>query len=108
MDDATCTATGDWAGVSPGRKSASGSMNGLYREFTPAEQAANFGYDDVFDLLDEGTRVTISYGTLNTGQRRYEAKAYISNVQFDRPENGPATWSANFTVDGAITHTVNA
>lgn len=108
MDDSTCSADGDWKSVTPGRMGASGSFNGVYREFTQAEAAANFGYNDVYDLLTEGTKVNIEYGTENTGQRRYSADAYISNLQFSKPETGNITWSSNFTVDGAVTHTTNS
>lgn len=108
MDSATCADSGEWDEFSPGRKRSSGTINGAYREFTAAEQAANFGYDDVYDLLDEGTKVNISYGTLNSGARRYTVGGYVNNVKFSRPETGIATWSAGFQGSGAVTHTTNA
>lgn len=107
LDSAACAASGGWSEVSPGRKSASGTLNGVYREFTSAEQAANFGYDDLFDLIDEGTKVGISYGTLNSGQRRYNVSGFLGNVQFSQPESGSVTWSANFTASGPVTPTTN-
>ena len=108
MDAATCSDSGSWDEVSPGRMRASGSINGAYREFTPEELATNFGYDDIFDLLTEGTKVNISYGTMNTGKRRYSLPAFLNSVGFSRPESGIATWSSGFQGSGAITHANNA
>lgn len=107
MDAATCDASGEWDEVSPGRKSSTGSINAAYREFTAAEQAANFGYDDIFDLLDDGTLVNISYGTANTGQRRYTVPGYVNSLQWSRPETGIVTWSGGFTGSGPVTFAVN-
>lgn len=108
MDPSTCAADGIWESVTPGRARSSGSLNGVYREFTSAEQAANFGYDDIYDLLTEGTQVNISYGTMNTGARRYTVPAFIQNLQFSKPETGSVTWSAAFTGAGEPTFTTNA
>lgn len=107
IDPTTCAASGIFESGSAGRARSSGTLNGVYREFTQAEQAANFGYDDLFDMLMEGTSVDISYGTANAGQRRYTVPALINNLQWGLPETGAVTWSAGFTGIGQPTYEVN-
>ncbi len=107
MDPASCASSGEWDEVSPGRKRSSGSINAAYREFTSDEQAANFGYDDIFDLLDEGTKVNLSYGTTTSGSSRYTVPGYVNNLAFSLPETGIVTWSGGFTGSGPVVRATN-
>ena len=105
MDDATCGASGGWAQSSPGQKSWSSSIGGIYREFTAAELATNFGFHDLFDLLDEGTLVTVEYSHAHSGvatPARYVGSAYVSEVSWNKPDAGAVTWSGSFTGNGPI------
>ncbi|MBC6988934.1 phage tail tube protein [Hymenobacter sp. BT491] len=102
MDAATCAASGGWDQVSSGRKRWSGSISALYRKFETGEQAANISYEDVFDLITEGTKVSITYGTNVTGDTRFGGDAYISNLGFSQPESGNVTWSADLTGTGPL------
>lgn len=103
MDPATCGASGDWAEVSPGRKSGTGSISANLRKFTTAEAATNVSYEDVFDLLDEGTLVEVEYGTKVTGDTRFKGNFYVNNLNWAKPDEGAVTWSADLTLTGAIT-----
>lgn len=105
MNDATCAASGGWSQFSPGQKSWNGSIGAIYREFTAAETATNFGFDDIFDLLDEGTLVTVEYTHAMAGitsPTRYSGEAYVSEVKWSKPDKGPVTWSGSFAGSGAI------
>lgn len=106
MDPATCGASGDWEEFSAGRKGATGSIAAEYRVFTAAEAATNVSAMDIFDLLDEGTLVDIEYGTTTTGDIRFHGKAFISGFNYDQPESGVVTWSADLTFSGPITKVV--
>lgn len=108
MDAATCGASADWSEVSPGRKSGSGSITAELRDFTTAEQASNVSYDNVFDLIDEGTGVEVEYGTKESGDTRYKGLFYVSNLNWQKPEEGVVTWSADLTLSGPITKVVVA
>jgi hypothetical protein len=106
MDPATCGASGDWTEVSPGRKSGSGSIAAQLRKFDTGEAATNVSYEDVYDLLNEGTGVTITYGTTVAGDTRFSGLFYVSNLSWDAPEEGVVTWSADLTLSGPITKVV--
>lgn len=106
MDSSVCDASGAWEEVSPGRMRWSGSINALYRRFATNEAAANTGYADIYDLLTEGTKVSISYGTNVTGDTRFQGDAYVSNLGFGKPESGNVTWSASLTGSGPLTKVV--
>jgi predicted secreted protein len=103
MDPATCGASGAWSQASPGLKSWTGSISAQYRIFTQAEAATNVSAQDVFDMLDEGTLVDVEYGTTTSGDQRFKGQAYISGFNYDQPENGAVTWSADLTGNGPIT-----
>ena len=102
MDEATCAASGGWRQVSPGEKSWSGSFSAVFRAFTTAEEeATNASFDDLFDMLDDGTEVTIEYSRI-AGGKRYTGQAFISEVSYSQPESGVVTWTASYTGNGAF------
>lgn len=100
MVEASCSATGPWKTQTPGQKSWEASLDSLYREFTPAELTTNKGYGQIFDMLDQGARVKISFAT-QTGSR-FEGNAYVSQLDLTRPEKDNVTWSASFAGDGEL------
>jgi hypothetical protein len=102
MDPATCGASGDWAEFSPGRKSGTGSIAANLRKFTTAEAATNVSYEDVFDLINDGTLVEVEYGTQVTGDTRFKGNFYVSNLNWAKPEEGAVTWNADLTLSGPI------
>jgi Phage tail tube protein len=101
MDEATCSASGGWKQVSPGQKSWSGSFSAVLRNFTTAEEAANVSFDEILDLLDDGTEVTVEYSRI-AGGKRYSGQAYLSEVSYSQPDKGAVTWSANYEGNGAF------
>jgi hypothetical protein len=103
MLDSTCTATGAWKAQTPGQKSWTGSFSAIFREFTVAEAATNVSFDDVFDLVDDGTLVTIEYATTPNGVTRYSGEAYVSEIKFSKPEKDSVTWSASYQGNGPLT-----
>ncbi|MBX0290111.1 phage tail protein [Hymenobacter sp. HSC-4F20] len=103
MDEATCSSSGGWKQVSPGQKSWSGSFSAVFREFTSGETATNVSFDTIFDLLDDGTEVTIEYTKAAAGGKRYTGQAFISEVSYSQPDKGAVTWTANYEGNGAFT-----
>lgn len=103
MDAATCGASLGWQESSPGLKSWTGSVSANYRKFDTTEAATNIDPFDIFEMLDEGTKVDVEYGTEATGDRRFKGQAFVSGLTFTRPETGVVTWSADLTGTGAIT-----
>jgi hypothetical protein len=103
MDEATCSASSGWKQYSPGQMAWTGSVNGLYREFTAAELATNVALDELFDTLVDGTAVTVSYEKKDGTGSKYSGEAYISEIKYSQPEKGAVTWSATFTGNGAFT-----
>lgn len=101
MDEATCSASNGWKQVSPGQKSWSGSFGAVFREFTEEESGTEVTFDRLFELLDEGTEVTVEY-TKKSGGSRYTGKAYVSEINYDQPESGAVTWGANYEGSGAF------
>ena len=102
MDEATCSASNGWRQVSPGIKSWNGSFTAVFRNFTVAEEATEVSFDDLFDLLDDGTEVTVEYSR-KVGGKRYNGKAYISEVSYDQPDTGTVSWTANYEGNGEFT-----
>jgi len=103
MDEATCAASGGWKQVSPGQKSWNGSIGAIYREFTAAEVATNFGFGDLLDLLNDGVAVTVEYTHTAAGVTspiRYSGDAYVSEVKWTKADKGAVTWSGSFTGSG--------
>lgn len=102
MDEAVCSASGGWKQVSPGMKSWSASFGALYRTFTTQEAATNVSFDDIFDLLDDGTPVVVEFGKADGTGTRYTGEAFISEIKYTQPEKGAVTWSANYAGNGAF------
>ncbi|GAB2958987.1 hypothetical protein GCM10027048_27720 [Hymenobacter coalescens] len=96
MDSATCSASDGHAQFSPGQKSWDGSVTALLRDFDNDEADENISLDDVLDMLDEGTEITVNYAR-KVGGRRYTGNAFVSEVTYTQPETGSVTWSANLT-----------
>lgn len=96
MDPATCSASDGHAQFSPGQKSWTGSITAQLRDFTEDELDDNISFDDIMDLIDEGTEVTVNFAR-KVGGKRYTGNAFVSEVTYDQPETGVVTWSANLT-----------
>lgn len=79
----------------PGTSGATFSINGFINSTTEAIFAP---------LVGNRTSLTKTFGFYN-GYKYLTGECYPTNVQFSgQPDNLP-TWSADFTVDGAITRT---
>ena len=106
MTDVSCTATGKWKGAQAGQLSWAGSVNGVYRRFTAAEQATNFGFKQAFALIISGAPVTVSYEMADGTGERYEGQALVSQVKFTRPEKDAVSWSFSLTGNGPLAEVV--
>jgi hypothetical protein len=102
MDEATCAASGGWKQVSGGQLSWTGSFTAYLRDLTDAD-GANMSFEDAFDLVVEGTEVTVEYARKIAGTaKRYSGKALVTEVKYTQPEKGTVEWSANYTGNGAL------
>lgn len=106
MNDVSCVATGKWKGVQGGQLSWSGSVNGVYRRFTGADAAANFGFKNAYALITSGDPVTVSYEMADGTGERYEGEALVSQVKFTRPTKDTVKWSFSLTGNGPLAEVV--
>lgn len=106
MDPATCSASGKYAQFSPGQMNATGNITALYREPEDEDEEGIF-FDDIDDMLEDGTEVTVSFAK-TVGGKRYEGPALISELTYTRPETGSVTWNANLQFNGKIAKVTRA
>jgi len=73
--------------------------------------ASGYGFDNLFDLLNNRTEIDWVFGTDGTagGQEepvapKLSGKGYISSLSLDAPMEDASTYSGSITVTGAVTY----
>ena len=106
-DEVTCGGSGNWKEFTQGFLNWTGGVNSVYREFTPAEEAANVSFDDLFDIIVDGSQlVQVEFAKKSGSGTRYHGNAIMNELSYDAPEKGAVTWSANFIGSGGFVKTV--
>lgn len=99
IDATSKDSTADYKETLLGRKEASISVEGQY---DPAASTGT-GALDVFDLMDDGTSVTVKWGETTTGGKYFTASGYVKDFSLSGPLDEVATWTATITLTGAVT-----
>lgn len=92
-----------WVENYPGRKSGSGSFEGLV-----AYDTANRSIDDIFTKFTNRTPVVLLFTTGVTGDPNWEMSAYITSLGIGATVEDNVTYSGEFTFHGATTQSVEA
>jgi TP901-1 family phage major tail protein len=106
--DAACKSSGGWGESTPGTKTWSASISGIYRVYTDPDDDTNYSAIQLFDALDAGTLLTIKFGTATTGDTQFTGTGYVTSWEFTGGIDGAATYSADITGSGALTKTTVA
>lgn len=94
--DASCKGSGGWKEGTSGAKSWNMSTDALYRI------GADVTGIDLFDLMTAGTKVSVRMGETTSGGTYYQGDAYITQLDFNSPEDGNATLTCTFEGTGPI------
>lgn len=94
-ESTTGESTNRWKEFMPLYKGMEFSVSGLY----DPTAGDNKSFDDVYDLLAEGTKFTAKYGGTETGDVYRQADAYIMRTHHE----GDITDLQNYTVDVKVT-----
>jgi hypothetical protein len=101
MDEITTKlSTAQWKEFLPSFKGATGSVSG-YISFDAAEQVT-----EAVAAITAGTLLTLLFSTANTGDATWGASAYANNVNIEFPKDGPASFSFDYQITGAIAEAV--
>lgn len=88
---------GGWATAEVGRKSATLSTDGMFSYDT-----SNKKFSDLFTAFDNGTLLLLRFTTDETGDTYWQGSGYITSLNLSAPVEDNTTYSATFTVNGAI------
>lgn len=89
---------GGWATAEVGRKSATLSTDGMFSYDT-----TNKKFSDLFTAFDNGTLLLLRFTTDETSDTYWQGSGYITSLNLSAPVEDNTTYSATFTVNGAIT-----
>lgn len=84
----------------PGRRSGTLQSEGLV-----AFDTTNLGVDDLFTHYDAGTTLIVRFATGATASPYWQASAFISSLEVSAAVEENVTYSAAWTVTGAVTYT---
>lgn len=101
LRDTTTKDSGGWAGHADGLKSWKCSAKGYF------ENAASYGFSDLFALQIAGTSVTAKYTSNVTGEKKYSGTAYISGLSQSADLEKTAEFSVSLTGSGAVAEATN-
>lgn len=88
---------GGWATAEVGRKSATLSTDGMFSYDT-----TNKKFSDLFTAFDNGTLLLLRFTTDENGDTYWQGSGYITSLNLTAPVEDNTTYSATFTVNGAI------
>ena len=88
---------GGWATAEVGRKSATLSTDGMFSYDT-----TNKKFSDLFTAFDNGTLLLLRFTTDESGDTYWQGSGYITSLNLTAPVEDNTTYSATFTVNGAI------
>ena len=88
--------TNDWMTILTGRRSGTASADGL----VALDSGYNFSY--LFGLVDNQAAITIRMSTGVSGDKYYQASAYITSLDLSAGDNEASTYSASFQLTGPV------
>lgn len=91
---------GSYTTAQPGRRSGTMQSEGLI-----AYDTSNVGVDDLFTYYNAGTILECKFTTNVTGSPVWTASAFITSLEFSAAVEENATYSATWTITGAVAQT---
>lgn len=107
MLDAACKSSGAWTEQAPGRKSWSIDADGVYKIYDSTTAAANYDAIEFWNNLDNGTALTVKFGTSQTGDIQFTGTAFVTDWSLEGGDDN-ATYSLSLTGSGPLTTAVVA
>lgn len=101
LPDATTKDSGGWAEHIQGLRSGSVSFDG-YIDYDD-DGTTKQGAVSLTDLILNRTAVTLYFGTETTGDTIYTCAASLASIEQSGDAEQPASFSGEFTINGAIT-----
>ena len=89
-----------YTSAEPGRRSGTLQSEGLV-----AFDTTNLGVDDLFTYYNAGTKLVVKFQPNVTGTPYWQCTAFITNLEMSAAVEENATYSATWTVTGAVTMT---
>ena len=86
-----------WVSNKPGSKSATLTVEALY-----SETSDNVQPDVLFDALNNGTVLALTFKEGTAGYNFYSFSAYCTSFEISSPVEDNVSYSATFTITGAI------
>jgi hypothetical protein len=85
------------------QKTHSFSVEALYSEDTTINSNNRYTAVEVYDVFAAGTLVTVNFqDSSDSGSTKYTCSAYCTNISINATDSEKASYSATFTVSGAI------
>jgi predicted secreted protein len=97
MSDATCKDNNGAEQIKPNQQTWSMGLDGML-----AFDAA-YGWSDLVAAWKAGTKLTVKWGTAESGDENYSGDAYIDSLSAQGPLNEASTYSVNFRGSGPLT-----
>ena len=97
-DATTAESTNQWNEYIPLFKGQTVSVEGLRDAAT-----SNTSVEDLYDLLAAGTKVTLYYGGIESGDVYWEADAYVMSLEEENSYDDLQSYSAEFQITGQPT-----
>jgi predicted secreted protein len=88
----------NWDDIMPGSRNWTVDCSGM------VALDATYGPDELTTLILNSTSVSLKFSTNTSGDKYWTGSAYLTSLKFDAPLNSPATYSATFNGDGALTN----
>lgn len=95
--DTTTKDSGGWEEVAEGLRSGECSIEGFFAE------DASYGFDDLFALYNNRSSFTAKLSTEVTGDKYYQATAYLTSLEKTSPVEDTETFSGSIKFTGTIT-----
>lgn len=99
---ASCKSSLGWAESTPGEKSWSASLNGVFRIYTDPDDDTNYSAIQLFDAIVAGTKLTIKFGTTTTGDTQFSGDGYLGSWELTGSNGDVSTYSAELVGTGAL------
>lgn len=98
----TKQSSGQWKEFMYNFKGATGTVS-CYTSFDATE-----GVTEAFSYLNDGDTIALTFSTGTAGNAKWTCSALVTEIPYNFPKDGPAGFSINFTVTGAVTEGVDS
>lgn len=100
---AACKSSGGWSESTPGQKSWTASLSGVYKIYEGSEIADNYSATELFDAIVAGTKIALRFGTPEEGDTQFAGEGYITSWDLTGSAEDFSTYSVEVTGSGPLT-----